>query len=131
MDRKHLACQIFSRTLEAVAPSAAIERGLSISGHQLRCSDRNYDLRCFPDVRVLAVGKAAHGMLDGLLAILRHDARLRGVVSAPTTPPAMRSGFHYFLSGHPEPNEHSLLAGKAALELVSNSTPQTMMIVLL
>ena len=70
-------------------------------------------------------------MLDGLLAILHHDARLRGVVSAPTAPPAMRSGFQYFLSGHPEPNDHSLLAGKAALELASNSTPQTMMIVLL
>src|SRR5262249_30856118 len=41
------------------------------------------------------------------------------------------SGFQYFLGGHPEPNAHSLVAGKAALDLVCNSTPQTLFIVLL
>jgi len=130
MDRKNLARQIFRRALEAVDPCAAIERCLSISGHTLCCADREFDLRAFPDIRVLAVGKAAHRMIDGLLAILPRHTKLRGVVSAPTPPPA-HSGFDYFLSGHPEPNEHSLLAGKAALDLVRNSTPQTLVIVLL
>jgi glycerate 2-kinase len=131
MDYKDVARQIFHRTLAAVDPCAAIERCLSISGHTLCCSDREYDLRAFADVRVLAVGKAAHRMLDGLLAILPHNARLRGVVSAPTAPRKGHSAFQYFLGGHPEPNEHSLLAGKAALDLVGNSTPQTLVIVLL
>ncbi len=130
MDRKNLARQIFRRTLEAVDPCAAIERCLSLSGHTLCCADREFDLRAFPEIRVLAVGKAAHRMLDGLLAILPRNTRLRGVVSAPTAFPA-HSGFDYFLSGHPEPNEHSLLAGKAALALVRDSTPQTLVIVLL
>src|SRR5262249_53351074 len=131
MDPKHRAREIFRRTLAAVDPCAAIERCLSGSGHYLCCSERRYDLRRFPYIRVLAVGKAAHRMLAGLLAILPGGTNLRGVVSALTAPPANRLNFQYFLSGHPEPNEHSLLAGKAALELVRDCTPQTMVIVLL
>jgi glycerate 2-kinase len=131
VDPKHIAREIFRRTLEAVDPHAAIQRCLAISARNLCCSNRAYDLDRFPDIRVLAVGKAAHRMFDGLLAILPRGTNLRGVVSAPTAPPANQSGLQYFLSGHPEPNEHSLLAGKAALDLVRNSTPQTLVIVLL
>jgi glycerate 2-kinase len=131
MDRKHLARQIFRRTLEAVDPAVAIERSLSVSGHHLCCSRRRYDLRRFPDLRVLAVGKAALRMLDGLLAILPRGISLRGVVSAPVAPLARHAGFQYFSGGHPEPNEHSLLAGQAALDLVRDSTPQTLVMALL
>jgi glycerate 2-kinase len=145
-DAKPLARRIFLRTLEAVDPCAAVQRCLFRSGNTLCCSGRNYDLSRFPDLRVLAVGKAAHGMLAGLTAILPHETKLRGVVSAPTPSPAARvvsgvphpraereglSGFQYFISGHPEPNEHSLLAGQAALQLLHGCTSQTLVIVLL
>jgi glycerate 2-kinase len=143
MERKHLARNIFLRTLQAVDPCLAIERCLSLSGRLLCCSGRAYDLRQFVDIRVLAVGKAAHRMLAGLDAILPHETKLRGVVSAPTPPETsaspryqgpranLFSDVQYFAGGHPEPNEHSLLAGRAALELARNSTSQTLLIVLL
>ena len=149
MDRKHLARRIFLRILAAVDPGSAIDRCISVSGDTLCCSDRSYDLRHFPDLRVLAVGKAAHRMLDGLSALLPHRSRPRGIVSAPrasqsSATPQESSGltharsvgvghsnFQYFVSGHPEPNEHSLLAGQAALDLVRNSTSQTLVMVLL
>jgi hydroxypyruvate reductase len=131
MDRKRIARQIFRRTLEAIDPCPAVERCLSVSGHALRCSGREYDLRAFPDIRVVAAGKAAHRMLDGLLAILPHGLKLSGVVSAPTAAPAACPGFQSFVGGHPEPNEHSLLAGNAGLDLARNSTPQTLLIVIL
>jgi glycerate 2-kinase len=143
MDRKNLARRIFLRTLEAVDPCLAIERCLSHSGHSLCCSGRSFDLRQFVDLRVLAVGKAAHRMLAGLASTLPHQARLRGVVCALTPPetsgsPHYRgpradlfSNFQFFVGGHPEPNEGSLLAGRAALELARNSTAQTLLIVLL
>src|SRR5579863_4934924 len=101
-DPKQLARTIFLRTLEAVDPCAAVERCLSRAGHTLCCSGRSYDLGHFPDLRVLAVGKAAHGMLAGLTAILPHETELRGVVSAPTSPGQQIGGFQYFVSGHPE-----------------------------
>jgi glycerate 2-kinase len=132
MDRKHLARKIFFRTLEAVDPCLAIERCLSHSGHSLCCSGRSFDLRQFVDLRVLAVGKAAHRMLAGLAATLPHQTRLRGVVSALTPPETSGSpGVKYFVGGHPEPNQGSLLAGRAALELARNSSAQTLLIVLL
>jgi glycerate 2-kinase len=131
MEPKQLARQIFHRTLEAVDPCAAVERCLAISGDTLCSSDQKYDLRTFPDLRVLAVGKAAHRMLDGLLALFPHQEKLRGVVSAPTASGKSRSGFQYFEGGHPEPNADSLLAGKAASELVRNSSSETLVIVLL
>ena len=129
-DNKQLARRIFLRTLEAVDPCAAVERCLSSASHTLCCSGRTYDLSLFPDLRVLAVGKAAHGMLAGLAAILPHATKLRGVVSAPTAAPPS-SGIQYFVSGHPEPNEQSLLAGQAALQLLRGCTPQTLVIILL
>ena len=143
MDRKQLTRQIFLRALEAVDPYLAVERCLSLSGHTVCCSGRPYDLRQFVDLRVLAVGKAAHRMLAGLAAVLPHETKLRGVVSAPTPPATsgpphargpradLSSNFRYFVGGHPEPNEHSLLAGRAALELARTCTPQTLFIVLL
>ena len=135
-DAKLLARRIFLRTLDSVDPCAAVERCLSRSANSLCCSDHVYDLNLFPDIRVLAVGKAAHGMLAGLAAILPHHAKLRGVVSAPTPPAGSGiarslSNFQYLVSGHPEPNEDSLRAGQAALHLVGDCTPQTLLIVLL
>ena len=135
-EAKLLARRIFSRTLDSVDPCAAVERCLSRTAESLCCAGRHYDLRLFPDLRVLALGKAAHGMLAGLAAILPHHAKLRGVVSAPT--PHTSSGIaralsnlQYFVGGHPEPNEDSLGAGQAALQLVRDCTPQTLVIVLL
>jgi hydroxypyruvate reductase len=128
---KQLARRIFLRTLEEVDPCSSIERCLSICGGTLCCSGRTYDLRQFPDLRVLAAGKAAHRMLDGLATILPRNTNLHGVVSAPTPSSRPHSGFQYFISGHPEPNQHSLLAGQAALGLVRNASRQTLLIVLL
>jgi glycerate 2-kinase len=131
IDRKHLARRIFLRTLEALDFASAISRSVSCADHVLRCGDVEYDLRRCSDIRVIAVGKAAHGMLEGLAAVLPLGLKLHGIVSAPTPPSNPPSGFHYFESGHPTPNEQSLLAGEAALNLVSGCSPETLVITLL
>jgi len=129
-DAKQLARRIFLRTLEALEPGAAVRRALSLSGEVLACAGRAYDLSRLSDLRVLAVGKAAHGMLAGLAAILPGRA-LRGVVSAPVPPEARHAGFRYLQGGHPEPNEQSLAAGEAALDLLRGATERTLVLVLL
>jgi glycerate 2-kinase len=131
MDGKQLARQIFQRTLDALAVTASISRCLSCADHVLRCGEVKYDLRHFSEVRVVAVGKAAHGMLDGLKSVLPRDVDLVGIVSAPTPPTNLHPGFHYFVGGHPTPNEQSLLAGEAALALQRGCTPKTLVLVLL
>jgi len=128
---KQLARHIFLRTMEALEVSTSISRCVSCAGHVLRCGDVEYDLRRVSEVRVIAVGKAAHGMIDGLIELLPAGTRITGIVSAPTPPKTRYSGLHYFLGGHPIPSEQSLLAGEAALHLLRNCDPETLVIVLL
>src|SRR6201984_551160 len=131
MDRKLLARQIFLRTLEALDVSDSVSRCVSCADRVLRCGDVEYDLRDVSDLRVIAAGKAAHAMIDGLIAILPRDSHLTGMVSAPTAPAKFHPGLRYFEGGHPTPNEQSLLAGEAALKLLRNCTAKTLVIVLL
>jgi hydroxypyruvate reductase len=70
-------------------------------------------------------------MLDGLAKVLPAGIRITGIVSAPTPPMNPHPGFRYFVGGHPTPNEFSITAGEAALDLLRGRTPNTLVIVLL
>jgi len=131
MDGKLLARQISLRTLEVLDVADSVSRCVICSDRVLHCGDAKYDLRDVSDLRVIAVGKAAHAMLDGLIAILRADINITGIVSAPLAPKKHQPGLRYFAGGHPTPNTQSLLAGEAALELLHGCTSNTLVIVLL
>ena len=131
MDGKLLARQIFLQTLEALDVSESVSRCVSCADRVLRCGDAEYDLRDTSDLRVIAVGKAAHAMLDGLIAVLPADTGLTGIVSAPAPAKNRHLGLRYFAGGHPTPNEQSLFAGEAALNLLHGCTTKTLVIVLL
>ncbi len=131
IDGKQLARRIFLRTLEALDVAASISRCVSCADHALRCGDVDYDLRRVSDFRVIAIGKAAHGMLDGLAAVLPAGIEFTGIVSAPTAPVNPHNGVRYFIGGHPTPNQDSLLAGEAALNLLRGRTADTLVIALL
>ena len=131
MGGKLLARQVFLRTLEALNIPDSVSRCVSCAGRVLRCGDAEYDLRDTSDLRIIAVGKAAHAMLDGLIAVLPENTGLTGIVSAPGAPKKRHSGFRYFEGGHPTPNEQSLLAGEAALSILQGCTTKTLVMVLL
>jgi len=65
----------------------------------LCCGGTVYDLQPGADLRLIAVGKAAHGMLDGFVTVLPPDIALNGIVCAPTSPTNPHPGFHYFVGG--------------------------------
>jgi glycerate 2-kinase len=131
MDGKQLARQIFLRTLDALNVPASISRRVSCAERMLRCGDVEYDLRRVSDLRVIAVGKAACGMLDGLTSVLPAGLTIKGIVSAPGSPKTHYPGLRYFSGGHPTPSEQSLLAGEAALNLLYGCSAETLVIVLL
>jgi hydroxypyruvate reductase len=131
MDAKLLARQIFLRTLETLDVPDSVSRCISCADRIVRCGDIKYDLRDASDLRVIAVGKAAHAMLDGLLAVLPEKIAFTGIVSAPAVPKNRHPGLRYFEGGHPTPNEQSLLAGEAALHLLRGCTTNTLVIVLI
>jgi len=70
-------------------------------------------------------------MLDGMLSVLPPEVAPSGIVAAASTPANPRLRFKYFVGGHPTPNEQSLAAGKAALELLRGCSADTLVIVLL
>src|SRR5258708_32134553 len=96
---KHLARQIFHETLAAIDLPATMQRKLRRKGTLLMCGEARIDLRDFEKLRVGAIGKAAHGMVEGLAQVLAPFVRLEGGVSAP---PAARNpppGLRYCVSG--------------------------------
>src|SRR5438552_6000269 len=101
---KQLVRQIFHETLAAIDIPATMQRKLRRKGAVLFCDGAKVDLRDFERLRVVAIGKAAHAMVDGLAQVLIPFVRLEGVVSAPTAPQKPAAGMKYFVEGDPAQN---------------------------
>lgn len=130
-DLKQLARRIFHETLAAIDIPATMQRKLQRKGAQLVCGGKTFDLRDFEKLRVVAIGKAAHSMVDGLSLVLAPFVRFEGVVSAPTPPHKPVPGLKYFVAGHPLPNEGSWRAAEAILALLKECDRKTLVFFLL
>src|SRR5229473_4716689 len=128
---KQLARQIFHETLAAIDIPAAMQRKLRRKGTLLACGETRIDLRDFEKLRVVAIGKAAHAMVEGLALVLTPFVRLEGVVSAPTAARKPIAGMKYFVAGHPVPNEQSWKAAKTILGLLKECDEKTLVFFLL
>jgi hydroxypyruvate reductase len=128
---KQLARQIFHETLAAIDIPATMQRKLRRKGTLLMCGEARIDLRDFEKLRVVAIGKAAHGMVEGLAQVLAPFVRLEGVVSAPTAARKPRAGMKYFVAGHPVPNAESWKAAEAILALLKKCDEKTLVFFLL
>jgi glycerate-2-kinase len=67
---KQLARRIFQETISAIDIPEAMQRKLRREGTVLCLEDANVDLRAFTSMRVIAIGKAAHAMMEGLANLL-------------------------------------------------------------
>ena len=129
-DLKQLACRIFLETLEAIDICVAMERKIERRGSLLRIGGTRVDLMQFRRICVVAMGKAAHAMLAGLVKVLPPGTAIEGVASAPTPTPSPVAGIRYFLGGHPTPNADSWWAGEAILELLATCGEETLILFL-
>src|SRR5260370_17506200 len=128
---KQLARQIFHETLAAIDIPATMQRKMWRRGTVLMCGETRIDLRDFEKLRVVAIGKAAHAMVEGLALVLAPFVRMEGVVSAPTAARKRLAGLKYFVGGHPVPNAESWMAAEAILALLKNSDAKTLVFFLL
>ena len=108
-----------------------MQRRLGREGTRLRCGNAVVDLARFRDVRVIAIGKAAHAMTEGLAAVLAAGFPVNGIVSAATAPVRPLAGMRYFTAGHPVPNEESLAAAREILALLAGCGENSLVIFLL
>src|SRR5882724_6102868 len=131
-DLKQLARQIFLETLAAIDIPVAMQRKLWRDGWVLHCGDEIVlDLRAFERVCVIAIGKAAHAMVKGLVPAIPTNLECEGVVSAPTPPANVVNGIEYFVGGHPIPNLESWKAAEAILALLKTCGQRTLVFFLL
>ena len=128
---KLIARRIFAETLSAIDVPSAVERELELHHGKLRCRQLVFDLREVREAKIVCVGKAAHGMAEGLARVLLPEVKFTGVVSAPTKPEKPIVGLTYFTGGHPVPNEQSWNAAKAILTLLESCSEQSLVIFLL
>jgi len=137
---KQLARRIFHETLAAIDIPAAMQRKLWRDGSVLHCGDELVmELGGFSRVCVVAIGKAAHAMVQGLAAVVAGfcggdcAVTFGGIVSVPTAPAAGAAvdGLKYFVGGHPIPNQASLDAGRAILEELRSCDERTLVVFLL
>ena len=128
---KQLARQIFHETLAAIDIPATMQHKLQRKGTVLMCNGTKIDLLDFEKLRVVAIGKAAHAMVEGLAVVLAPFVKFEGVVSAPVPPRRLLPGMKYFLAGHPIPNTGSWKAAEAILALLKKCDEKTLVFFLL
>src|SRR5213080_819094 len=128
---KEQARQIFHETLAAIDIPATMQRKLQRKGTVLLCGGTKIDLRNFEKLRVVAIGKAAHAMVEGLRLVLAPFLRIEGIVSAPTAAQKPLPGMKYFVAGHPVPNAESWKAAEAILALLKKCDEKTLVFFLL
>jgi len=128
---KQIAREIFQRTLGSIDIPAVMGRKLYREASHLVLPGAFLDFSTVSEVKLVAIGKAAHAMVSGFLPLLPSNVSCRGVVAAPTSPGESVSGLRYFQAGHPVPDQYSWKAAEAILELLQNSTERTAIFFLL
>ncbi|HEY0080458.1 MAG TPA: DUF4147 domain-containing protein [Pyrinomonadaceae bacterium] len=116
---RRAARDIFQSALAQMDAGEAVRRAVRLEGDRLSIFETNFDLRARPaEVYCVALGKAAGAMASALEEILG-DRLAGGVVSAPRlSSRALTKRWRVFEGGHPEPNEASLSAARAAFDLL-------------
>ncbi len=117
-----------TRSAECSIPRA-LGRKLERNERYLQVDETVYDLGAFTRVLAISIGKAGYSLAENFAGLL--DTELTGIIAAPGEAPAELPGFQYFSGGHPLPNEDSLRAGEAILQLVTGLSPETLVVFLI
>lgn len=132
--RAEKTAAIMAAALDAVDPRAAVMRALERSGSELRIAGQVLDLDAYQRIKVLALGKAAHAMTQGLLS--RLDDRIdSGLVICKY---AENGGFDELPDSilvvqgdHPVPGAGSIAAGRSAADLLAGGKEDDLVVCLI
>ncbi|HEY1464972.1 MAG TPA: DUF4147 domain-containing protein [Terriglobales bacterium] len=126
---RDLARALFVQSLAQCSVEKAFEKHVSCDRGILRVGEDLYDLNSFSRVFVVALGKAAHTMLQSLIA--QAGERFEGIVVSPVQPPQHVRGFRYFHGGHPLPNAESIRGAEAVLKSLTAQNATSLVIYLI
>lgn len=125
------ASDIFLKTIREIDVERVVEAALERQGTKLRIVEEELDLAPISSLVVIAIGKAALPMARAAARRLG-DQLTAGIVATNEDQVEAPPGFHLFTGGHPVPNQGSLDAARAALELLQRvDSPQTLVLFLI
>ena len=108
--------RILRAALEAADPAQAVRQVVTRAGSLLQIDNELYDLDEIQHIYVLAFGKAAPAMASALAPMLPEEVG-SGLIVTKHIPSAVLP-YPVLECGHPVPDNRSLAAGKAALEML-------------
>jgi len=130
-DLKSLARKMLDETLAAVDVRRAVCAAIERHGSRIAIEGGEVDLAEFSSLRVVAFGKAAAGMAEGLAEVLAPEYKFEGILVVPSLPPRPIPGLKLFVAGHPMPNEESFAAARAIFDLLGRANGRTLVFFLL
>jgi glycerate 2-kinase len=128
---KQIAREMFARTLSAINIPAVMKRKLQFERSRLCLPSGTVELSATTRFVIIAIGKAAHSMVSGLVSLFPVGTSFAGVVAAPTAPVAAVAGIEYFVAGHPIPNGDSLRSAGAILRVLRTCSENSLVFFLL
>jgi hydroxypyruvate reductase len=118
------AKDIFLDTLHHLRIEEAMRTRVHYEGERLQVGELTYDLRDFHRVAVIAIGKAAAPMWDALRLelepILKRGQAVDAIVVGSTKPREKVDRVRFFPGSHPLPDQTSIDAAEAVLELLAS-----------
>ena len=112
--------KIYSSALEAADPIKCVSKYLIVEQNVLHVGKKKYNLDFYKRILLISLGKAATEMARGANKALGKKIT-GGIVVSNTRPKKNISNFKFILSSHPVPDERSVKAANAILELLSTT----------
>ena len=130
-DLKQIAREIFSETLAGIDIPATMSQKLARAGSRIAFDDDVVDLAAYGGIAAIAIGKAAVAMARGFAELFADDFAFKGILVAPHESVAEVRGFRSIGAAHPVPDQGSVLAARAIIDLLSRCDAGTLVFFLL
>ena len=130
-DLKQLAREIFYETLAAIDIPLAMRQKLARAGSRIVFDGDSIDLAAFDRIVAIAMGKASAAMARGFAELLAPDFAFEGILVAPQESLVEVRGFRAIGAGHPVPDDGSIAAARAIVDLLSQCDSRTLLFFLL
>jgi glycerate 2-kinase len=114
VDMRVTARHLFEHALAEASIDRAFQRHVECERGVMRVCEDLYQLDSYSRVLVIALGKAATGMVNSLE--MQAGKRFDGIIATSIDPGPPLHGFRYFHGGHPTPNHESVRAANAMLK---------------
>jgi glycerate 2-kinase len=125
-DLKQLAREIFQETLAGIDIPLAMRQKLARAGTRIDFEGEAIDLAACERIAAIAIGKASVAMARGFAELLATDFAFEGILVAPHESVAEVRGFRALGAAHPIPDERSIAAARAIIDLLSRCDSRTL-----